>query len=120
MKLVLFFSILEFVFCIPFINDKIETRIFCSECVISLCDKFKECRKIIDFAFRTIKAEYNDKRDVLEPHEWTKNQVGIYYKDNQKFKTPPTELPIPNCLGTLVKPTIVLTDINCLIDDSAS
>ena len=120
MKLVFLFLSLEFIFCTPFIDEK---RNFCAECVISLCDGtdvWHECVKIVDFVFRAKKAEYNDKRDMLEPHEWRKNQVGIYYKDNQKFKTPPAELPIPNCLGTLVKPTIVLTDINCLIDDSAS
>ena len=120
MKLALFFSLLEFIFFIPFSSEKLDTRIFCSECVISLCDQFEECRKITDFAFRTIKAEYNDKRDMLEPHKWTKNQVGIYYKNNQQFETRPGQLHIPNCLGTLVKPTIVLTNADCLVDDSAS
>ena len=121
MKLVIIFSILGLVFCNPKLYDpKNDKSTFCTNCVISLCEKWKECRKVIDFAFRTMKVEYNEKRDMLGPQDWVKNQVGIYYKDNQQFKTPPAKLPLPNCLGTLVKPSIVLTDVDCLVDDSAS
>ena len=128
MKLIIFLSLLGFALCNPLRTDKI--RNFCAECITSLCDKLKECGQILKHTSKSKNVEYNKKRDMLDFDDWTKNQVGISYKMNQKYIKkcpvfpiyftlhPNFKLPMPDCLGTLVSPKIVLTDATCVVPNS--
>ena len=89
---------------------------FCLKCITFLCDKSKlkmeECKQIQK---QKGKLEYNKKRDMLDLRDWTKNQVGIYYKTDQRIIKRGKKLPIPDCLGTLLSPKIILTDASCVV-----
>ena len=92
---------------------------FCLKCIDFVCDKSKmklaECKQIQEQKTIAKKLEYNKKRDMLDLNDWTKNQVGIYYKTNQRIIKRGAKLPIPDCLGTLVSPKIILTDASCVV-----
>ena len=77
--------------------------------------KLAECKQIQEQKTIAKKLEYNKKRDMLDLNDWTKNQVGIYYKKNQRIIKRGAKLPIPDCLGTLVSPKIILTDASCVV-----
>ena len=122
MKLILQFSLLGLVFCNLLKND---IRNFCAKCITSMCDKskmtrdliqwsLKECKQIQDQRANTKEFEYNKERDLLDLSDWTKNQVGIYFQLNQKYIKRGAKLPMPNCLGTLISPRIILTDASCV------
>ena len=66
------------------------------------------------------RKKYNEKKDMLSVNDWTKNQVAIYHFSNEQELTPGTELPVPDCFGTIVSPNMVLTTITCLIEYATS
>ena len=137
MKFIFHFSLLGLIFCNPVKGD---IRDFCAKCITSTCDKskiirdlfqwsLKECTQIQNqkanskiFEYNERKDskifEYNEKRDMLDFYDWTKNQVGIYFKMNQKYIKRGEKLPMPDCLGTLVSPKIILTDAACAVQSS--
>ena len=110
------------VFCNPPMGD---IRDFCAKCITSMCDKSKmtkdllqwyleECKQNQAQSANTKDSEYNKERDMLDYDDWTKNQVGIYFQLSQKYIKRGTKLPMPNCLGTLISPKIILTDAACV------
>ena len=90
-----------------------------------MCDKSKMTKDLLQWYLEECKqnqaqiantkdSEYNKERDMLDYDDWTKNQVGIYFQLNQKYIKRGTKLPMPNCLGTLISPRIILTDASCV------
>ena len=57
---------------------------------------------------------------MLSANDWTKNQVAIYHHSNEQEINSGTELPVPDCFGTIVSPNLVLTTITCLIKYATS
>ena len=57
---------------------------------------------------------------MLSANDWTKSQVAIYHHSNVGEIISGTELPIPDCFGTIISPNLVLTTITCFIEYAMS